>query len=643
MRASCSFISYDLTMSLKDSKCEKCNQTNANLVLGLCLRCQMQNEATIAPTPRLHDNDATIAPGMNVDIRTSDNSLVNRVGEYDLIEEIARGGMGVVYKANHRNLNRITAIKMVLGGRFSSAEELQRFQVEAESAAKLDHPAIIPIYEIGDVDGQAYFAMKYVDGGSLADVSKTFKDRPEEAVEILIKVAEAVHHAHQRGVLHRDLKPANILLDNTHQPYVADLGLAKSTTGGSDLTHTGAVLGTPSYMPPEQAAGKSVTTAADTYSLGAIMYELIVGRPPYQGDTSVSVVMQVLDRAPDPPSKISANVDRDLELICMKCLERDPEARYTTAQEMADDLKAWQAGDAISVKPPSIKAQISSWLRRNQRVAYAIFATVMAVLVCVPIVLEFLSGDLSNVYDNFSDSDNKPLLFSFDIPTWFAAFFFFILFMVVWPGIGFLNAIISDPKSIWKALLSGVSTAGVLGLLFYALVGWFIVIWGVQNFSNSPVETLTQSVWPDKEMTPDEVTERANNIYDGIENIPYEDRAELVAKRVKADRYASVPYSFGIGLAFVFGFSIPIVYGTVLGYVLAKRQNPGWLYLIRYVISWWAVTFSALTGVVLILCATGLATADRSSKIAMPIIFTVSTLAAFLALRRWRKEGTSLD
>ena len=352
-------------MSNVESNCKQCNQQSSDLENGICAKCRTTNFATVAPTPNnLHD--ATIVPGQSA---APESPPAKRVGDYDLIEEIARGGMGVVYKANHRNLNRVSAVKMILGGRFSSEEELQRFRIEAESAAKLDHPAIVPIFEIGEYEGQAFFAMKYIDGGSLADKATSFVNRPKEAVALITKVVEAVNHAHQRGILHRDLKPANILLDNEDQPFVTDLGLAKSTTGGSDLTHTGAVLGTPSYMPPEQAAGKSVTTAADIYSLGAILYELLVGRAPYKGDTTVSVVMQVVDGPPKAPHKLNPAIDRDLELICLKAMERDPGERYSSAQAMADDLQSWLAGDPISLKPRSFRAKFSNWLKQNQSLA----------------------------------------------------------------------------------------------------------------------------------------------------------------------------------------------------------------------------------------------------------------------------------
>ena len=220
---------------------------------GVCQSCHGQVSDSSSES---FDADApTLVPEATLAVEEASRQNRTEFGDYELLEEIARGGMGVVYKARHRKLNRVAAVKMILGGRFSSEDELQRFHIEAEAAARLDHPGIVPVYEIGEQDGQAFFAMKYVDGGSLADRIGTLQTDPRQAVHMLATVARAVHHAHQRGVLHRDLKPANILIDESNQPLVTDLGLAKSTADNSRLTKTGAVLGTPSYMSPEQATG----------------------------------------------------------------------------------------------------------------------------------------------------------------------------------------------------------------------------------------------------------------------------------------------------------------------------------------------------------------------------------------------------
>ncbi len=237
-------------------------------------------------------------------------------GDYELLEEIARGGMGVVYRAKQISLKRDVALKMILAGQLASPQEIHRFHVEAEAAANLDHPNIVPIYEIGEHNGQHYFSMKLIPGGSLSGRIKDMVNDPKTSARILALVARAVHHAHQRGILHRDLKPSNILLDALSQPQVTDFGLAKRTTDNgattqamatgdrSDLTHVGVIVGTPSYMAPEQAAGsKDLTMAADIYSLGAILYEMLTGRPPFRAATALDTLRHVLEEKPEPPSR----------------------------------------------------------------------------------------------------------------------------------------------------------------------------------------------------------------------------------------------------------------------------------------------------------------------------------------------------
>lgn len=338
--------------------------------------------------------------GLSAGANSGVGAAIRYFGDYELLEEIARGGMGVVFRARQTSLNRIVAVKMILSGQLASPADVQRFKTEAEAAAGLDHPHIVPIYEVGEHEGQHYFSMKLVEGGSLAkwiaDGGKDVTQYQRQAARLLIQVARAVHHAHQRGILHRDLKPANILLQFENQqpasksaivnaafasPMVTDFGLAKRVEGASDLTQSGAIVGTPSYMAPEQVrAEKQLTTAVDVYSLGAILYEMLTGRTPFQAKTPFDTLMQVLDRDPAPLRSIQNKIDADLETICLKCMQKTPERRYESAAALADDLERWLNGEPIRARPVGRMERVSKWARRHPQVAALVCALA---IVCV--------------------------------------------------------------------------------------------------------------------------------------------------------------------------------------------------------------------------------------------------------------------
>jgi serine/threonine protein kinase len=332
-------------------------------------------------------------------------SRVGYFGDYELVREIGRGGMGVVYKARQRSLRRAVALKMIRAVNTASPGDVRRFQTEAEIIANLDHPNIVPIYEVGEYQGQHYFTMKLIDGGSLAqrlgDLGLPLIDRrtgldangevwhaaqtagrQAAIARLMIPVAQAVHYAHERGLLHRDLKPANILLDSQDRPHVTDFGLAKHLQDDPGLTQSGAIVGTPSYMAPEQAAGRrrDLTTAADVYSLGAILYELLTGWPPFRADTPLETLRQVTERDPVRPRTLNPLVSRDLETICLKCLDKEPCRRYASAEALADDLECFVEDRPIHARRPGPLERVRKWSRRHRPVAIAVAVLLFCVI-----------------------------------------------------------------------------------------------------------------------------------------------------------------------------------------------------------------------------------------------------------------------
>jgi eukaryotic-like serine/threonine-protein kinase len=304
-------------------------------------------------------------------------------GDYELLDEIARGGMGIVYRARQVSLGRIVALKMILAGQLASEREVARFHHEAEAAASLQHPHIVAIHEVGVYDGQHYFSMDYVEGRSLAEIVRDGPLPARRAARYVQSVAEAIHYAHGKGVTHRDVKPANVLIDAFDQPRVTDFGVARRTEAGSDLTVSGEVLGTPSYLSPEQATGNlaAVGPASDVYGLGATLCELLTGRPPFRGDTAVATLRQVVDDEPVAPRRLNPTVPRDLEVICLRCLEKAPHRRYASAHELASDLDRFLKGSPIHARSIAWWERAWRWCRRKPLVASLASATLVLLLV----------------------------------------------------------------------------------------------------------------------------------------------------------------------------------------------------------------------------------------------------------------------
>jgi len=305
-------------------------------------------------------------------------------GKYELLEEIGRGGMGVVFRARQRDLNRVVALKMILSNHLAAGDDVKRFYREARAAGSLRHPQIVGIHEVGQINGQHYFAMDFIAGTSLAGSLRAGPLEPERAARCLVGVARAVQFLHDHGIVHRDLKPSNILLDLAGTAYVTDFGLAKVFADQDERTQTGVILGTPGYMSPEQAAGRinDVSPRSDVYSLGAILYEMLTGRPPFREDNQLNTILQVLEGEPTLPRQLNAGIPPEIERICLKCLEKAPDRRYASATALADDLDRYLRREPIEARPAGLANRLRRWIRRESGLAarLAIMLVVMGII-----------------------------------------------------------------------------------------------------------------------------------------------------------------------------------------------------------------------------------------------------------------------
>jgi serine/threonine protein kinase len=310
--------------------------------------------------------NAAAATGQSEKAARSAETL-GELGDYQLLEVVGRGGQGVVFRARQKSLNRTVALKMISLGSWATEAHLKRFRREAEAAASLEHPGIVPIYEVGEGDGSCYFSMRFVEGGQLDQVIKRRPTSIRQAAELISKIARTVHFAHEHGILHRDIKPGNILLDAKSEPLLTDFGLARLVEAESTVTRTKEVMGTPSYMAPEQAMGNNlaVSSATDVYGLGAVLYQLLTGHPPFAGGTTYETIKLVLDSEPRQPRLLNPKIDRDLSTICLKCLEKDPKRRYSSALALAEDLEHWLKHEPIQARHTGVFTRGKKWVRRN--------------------------------------------------------------------------------------------------------------------------------------------------------------------------------------------------------------------------------------------------------------------------------------
>ena len=343
-------------MTIASKVCAECGATVfADAPEGLCSVCLFRSGLGLLDNKDDEAFEPTVA------------RMSKDFGDYELLEEIGRGGQGVVYRAHQKSLNRTVALKVIGLAHWATEAHVKRFRLEAEAAASLNHPCIVPIYEVGERDGACYFSMGLVEGGQLDAVAKREPMPIRHAAELIAKLARTVSYAHEHGILHRDIKPGNILLDAKGEPHLTDFGLARLVETESTVTRTMEVLGTPSYMAPEQAVGNNarVTSATDIYGLGAVLYQLLTGHPPFAGGTTFETVRLVLDTEPRQPRLLNPKVDRDLATICLKCLEKDPQRRYSSALALAEDLERWLKHEPIGARRTGIFTRGRKWVRRN--------------------------------------------------------------------------------------------------------------------------------------------------------------------------------------------------------------------------------------------------------------------------------------
>src|SRR5256714_1543129 len=326
---------------------------------GLCVACLLETSLGTFHESAVAGNDCRPP------------EMADELGDYELLEEIGRGGQGLVYRARQKSLNRLVALKVIGLGRWATKAHIKRFRLEAEAAASLDHPYIVPIHEIGESDGSCYFSMQLVEGRRLDEAIRHEPMSTRRAAELIIKLAHTVHYAHKRGILHRDIKPGNILIDANGEPHLTDFGLARLVETESTVTRTSEFLGTPSYMAPEQARGdnNSLTAATDVYGLGAVFYQLLTSCPPFLGGSTYETVRLLLETDARNPRVLNPKVDRDLSTICRKCLEKDPSVRYPSALALAQDLERWLRREPIRARPVGVFTRGSKWVRRNPTTA----------------------------------------------------------------------------------------------------------------------------------------------------------------------------------------------------------------------------------------------------------------------------------
>jgi serine/threonine protein kinase len=560
--------------------------------------------ATLPPTQPLTDQ---AAPGAQV------------VPGYEILGELGRGGMGVVYQARQTKLGRLVALKMILSGVHAGAADLARFRTEAEAIARLQHPNIVQIHEIGEHGGLPFFSLEYCGGGSLQSrLKKPWPSR--QAAELVRTLARAVQAAHQAGIIHRDLKPANILFLDDGTAKITDFGLAKKIEGGDGLTQTGAVLGTPSYMAPEQASGDSrrVTTLVDVYALGAILYECLTGQPPFRGATAIDTIVQVLEREPEPPTALQPGVDRGLELICLKCLAKEPARRYASADHLAADLENWLAGVPISVQPPTVTEVLRLWLRQSFGAAgwtmpVGLLGGFLMSAALWLLVINPTTSTLAMSYRTLTGHSSPWLAVAgWAMPTWLAGIVTLAALLVLGAQ-GLLTARLVRPLNRQADLAAGLITGLVAAVSFFMLsFGWLAVMG--RTFMGTDVDRdlglLSEAAWVESDLAakaplPDRAEpsprERLLEKYPRLHDLSARGRARAVHQKIDFELVTSVPLGIWFGMLAALGLCVPVsVAGTAAAGASLRRDGrlrralPAYLELVLPVAAFCAQVFVLL-------------------------------------------------
>jgi serine/threonine protein kinase len=573
--------------------------------------------------------------------------------------------MGVVYKARQLGLKRLVALKMILHGAHAGIEERMRFRIEGEAIARLQHPNIVQVYQIGEHEGLPFFSLEFCGGGSLADRLAKGPLSPREAAALVVTLARAVHAAHQQGIIHRDLKPGNILFTGgAGQPAVVpdaniavaasgfstpdkvatislkitDFGLAKRLDQAGQ-TRTGSILGTPSYMAPEQASGQgaAVTTLADVYALGAILYECLTGQPPFRGATALDTILAVLEQSPVSPSTRRPGLDRGLELICLRCLEKDPTRRYNSAVALADDLQRWLTGEPLSVRPHSLFLLVRSWVRQNFGSAGW---TVIIGLACGLVVglsmwivlIQPGMADLSRVYTVLPNQPRPWLVFPWNPPTWLIQFAT-LLSIVVAASMGLWTALLVRPRHSQADLAAGGVTGLIASIvLFMASFGWCAIMLRSAT-SQDDLWLVTQAAWSAQ---PETATSKLLQRYPDLQHVTAEQRGVVVYDMMMTEQLTAMPTGMWTGMFLSLSLGVVLgISGTAVAGPLVRQNIRRWILLFRYLEI--VLPGAVVVGQLFLLAMLGLFSTTRMNLPLWypPVVLATSALVIAAALRRW--------